>query len=43
MIRAALIGALLVLGGCGIDGPPTKPEGGIPESGAASVGVVGGI
>ncbi len=37
----ALIGALLVLAACGIDGPPSKPAGGIPDDGVAGVGVVG--
>ncbi len=40
---AFLIGALLALGACGIDGPPSKPEGGIPDDGVAGVGVVGEV
>ncbi|MEO0946323.1 MAG: hypothetical protein AAFY06_16130 [Pseudomonadota bacterium] len=41
---AALI-SLLVLAGCGIDGPPSKPtapfSSGVTISGEASIGVVG--
>ena len=36
-----LIGALLALAACGIDGPPSKPPGGYPDDGVAGVGVVG--
>ena len=38
-----LIGAFLALAACGIDGPPSKPEGGIPDDGIAGVGVVGPV
>ncbi len=41
MTRAILIAALLALAGCGIDGPPSKPAGGIPDDGVAGIGVVG--
>jgi predicted small lipoprotein YifL len=43
MTRLALIAALLTLAGCGIDGPPEQPEGGISVSGEARIGVVGSL
>lgn len=43
MTRALLIGALLALAACGVDGPPSKPPGGIPDDGIAGVGVVGEV
>jgi len=43
MTRAALIGALLTLAACGVDGEPTAPEprqkAGISITGRAEVGV----
>ncbi|MEM7719985.1 MAG: hypothetical protein AAF222_12350 [Pseudomonadota bacterium] len=38
-----LILGLLALGACGIDGPPSQPEGGISMGGEARIGVVGAL
>jgi len=35
--------SLLALSACGIDGPPSQPEGGIEPNGEAQVGVVGSL
>lgn len=37
------ITVLLVLSACGIDGPPSQPEGGISVTGEAGIGVVGAL
>lgn len=47
-LHGALLAALLVLAGCGADGPPIppddreRPEPGLTVSGSVEVGVVGG-
>jgi hypothetical protein len=41
MRRLALIGVLLALAACGIDGAPTPPGGGLDTGGEARIGVVG--
>lgn len=41
-----LLGALLAflaLAACGIDGPPSAPEGSVDVSGEAKIGVVGSL
>jgi predicted small lipoprotein YifL len=40
-MRVGLLLALLGLAACGIDGPPTPPEGSVSVGGDARVGVVG--
>lgn len=42
-MRGALVLALLALAACGIDGPPTPPEGSVSVEGDARVGVVGSL
>ncbi|MEM7753969.1 MAG: hypothetical protein AAF230_11170 [Pseudomonadota bacterium] len=38
-----VICALLALAGCGIDGPPSPPEGSAQATGEARIGVVGAL
>jgi|GEM_PF-5010927 predicted small lipoprotein YifL len=42
-MRLAVFLAVCALAGCGIDGPPAQPEGGIAPSDEARVGVVGSL
>ena len=41
MKRLVLIGALLAVAACGIDGPPSPPGGVVDTGGEARIGVVG--
>jgi len=43
MRAIVLIGAVLALAACGIDGPPSQPSGGIDRTNEGGVGVAGSL